>query len=69
MKTLENSDFRFRININSKIESLNISNSVAVVCHYIKTKKKLKKINLKINLTWHMCFLGPHSSIGRATDL
>ena len=39
MKTLENSDFRFRININSKIESLNISNSVAVVCHYIKTKK------------------------------
>tara|TARA_Y100001970_G_scaffold274563_1_gene374474 strand:- start:506 stop:1249 length:744 start_codon:yes stop_codon:yes gene_type:complete len=38
LKTLENSDFRFKININSKIESLNISNSVAVVCHYIKTK-------------------------------
>ena len=38
MKTLENSDFRFRININSKIESLNISNSVAIVCHFINNK-------------------------------
>ena len=34
-KTLENSDFRFRVNINSKIESLNISNTVSVVCHHI----------------------------------
>ncbi len=33
--TLKNSDFIFKININSNIESLNISNSVSVVCHYI----------------------------------
>ena len=33
--TLKNSDFKFRININKKIESLNISNTVSVVCHYI----------------------------------
>ncbi len=34
-KTLENSDFRFRININDNIESLNISNTVSIVCHHI----------------------------------
>ena len=34
-KTLEHSDFIFRIDINKKLESLNISNSVSVVCHYI----------------------------------
>ena len=34
-KTLENSDFRFKININKNIESLNISNSVSIVCHHI----------------------------------
>ena len=34
-KTLENSDFRFRVNINSNIDSLNISNTVSVVCHHI----------------------------------
>ncbi len=34
-KTLEHSDFIFNININKKIESLNISNSVSIVCHYI----------------------------------
>ena len=34
-KTLENSDFRFRVNINRKIESLNISNTVSVVCHHV----------------------------------
>ena len=37
-KTLLHSDFKFKININNKIESLNISNSVSVVCHYINTK-------------------------------
>jgi len=37
-KTLENSDFTFRINTNKKIESLNISNSVAIISHYIGTK-------------------------------
>ena len=34
-KTLENSDFKFKVNMNSKIESLNISNTVSVVCHHI----------------------------------
>ena len=34
-KTLENSDFKFRVNINNKIESLNISNTVSIVCHHI----------------------------------
>ncbi len=34
-KTLENSDFRFKVNMNNSIESLNISNTVSVVCHHI----------------------------------
>ena len=34
-KTLENSDFKFRVNMNDNIESLNISNTVSVVCHHI----------------------------------
>ncbi len=34
-KTLENSDFIFKVNMNNKIESLNISNTVSVVCHHI----------------------------------
>ena len=34
-KTLENSDFRFKVNINRNIESLNISNTVSIVCHHI----------------------------------
>ena len=34
-KTLENSDFKFKVNMNDRIESLNISNTVSVVCHYI----------------------------------
>ena len=34
-KTLENSDFRFKVNMNNKIESLNIANTVSVVCHHI----------------------------------
>ena len=34
-KTLENSDFRFKVNMNNNIESLNISNTVTVVCHHI----------------------------------
>ena len=34
-KTLENSDFKFKITINNNIESLNISNTVSVVCHHI----------------------------------
>ena len=41
-QTVKNSDFILRININKKIESLNISNSAAVVFHhinYIRNKK------------------------------
>ncbi len=34
-KTLENSDFKFRVKMNKNIESLNISNTVSVVCHHI----------------------------------
>ena len=34
-KTLENSDYRFKVNMNNNIESLNISNTVSVVCHHI----------------------------------
>ena len=36
-QTLKHSDFQFKINIDKKIESLNISNSVSIVCHYIST--------------------------------
>ena len=34
-KTLDNSDFRFKVAMNNNIESLNISNTVSVVCHHI----------------------------------
>ena len=34
--TLINADFKFKIMINKNIESLNISNSVSIVCHFIK---------------------------------
>ena len=39
--TLKNSDFQFKININN-VESLNISNSVSIVCHYINNYIKNK---------------------------
>ena len=39
--TLKNSDFQFKIDIN-KVESLNISNSVSIVCHYINNYIKNK---------------------------
>ena len=38
-KTLENSDFIFNIQMNKKIESLNISNSVSIVCHFLDNLK------------------------------
>jgi 23S rRNA (guanosine2251-2'-O)-methyltransferase len=41
-QTMKNSDFLLKIDINKKVESLNISNSVSIVSHYIsKIKKKL----------------------------
>ncbi len=44
-KTLENSDFRFKIDMKDSIESLNISNTVSVVCHHImQIKSKNNKI-------------------------
>ena len=39
-QTLKNSDFLLKIQINEKIESLNISNSAAVVFHYINNLRK-----------------------------
>ena len=39
-QTLKNSDFLLKININKKIESLNISNSAAVVFHYLSILRK-----------------------------
>ena len=38
--TIQNSDFLLKISINNKAESLNISNSAAVVFHYINSLKK-----------------------------
>tara|TARA_B100001057_G_C22536924_1_gene828007 strand:- start:22 stop:768 length:747 start_codon:yes stop_codon:yes gene_type:complete len=37
-KTLEKSDFKFKIQISKNMESLNISNTVSIVCHYISKK-------------------------------
>jgi 23S rRNA (guanosine2251-2'-O)-methyltransferase len=34
-QTLKHSDFQFKISISKNIESLNISNTVAIVCHHI----------------------------------
>ena len=41
-KTLMHSDFRYKININKNIESLNISNTVSIVAHYINNVIKKK---------------------------
>ena len=40
-KTLMHSDFHFKVSMNKNIESLNISNTVSIVCHYIS--KSIKK--------------------------
>ena len=39
-KTLENSDFKFKVKMDPNIESLNISNTVSIVCHHIFQFKK-----------------------------
>ena len=39
-QTIKNSDFLLKININKKIESLNISNSAAIVFHHLDFIKK-----------------------------
>tara|TARA_Y100000590_G_scaffold435033_1_gene553977 strand:+ start:68 stop:823 length:756 start_codon:yes stop_codon:yes gene_type:complete len=42
-QTQKNSDFLLKININKKVESLNISNSAAVAFHYINNLRKITK--------------------------
>ena len=39
-KTLENSDFKFKVDISDNIDSLNISNTVSIVCHHISQSIK-----------------------------
>ena len=39
-QTIKNSDFLLKININKKIESLNISNSAAVIFHFINNLRR-----------------------------
>ena len=39
-QTLKNSDFLLKIDINNNVESLNISNSAAVVFHFINNLRK-----------------------------
>ena len=39
-QTSKNSDFLLKINIDTKVESLNISNSAAVIFHYINLNRK-----------------------------
>ncbi len=39
-QTIKNSDFLLKIKINKNVESLNISNSAAIVMHYISNLKK-----------------------------
>ena len=41
-QTIKNSDFLLKIDINSKVESLNIANSASVVFHYIDYLRKKK---------------------------
>ena len=44
-KTLKHSDFQFKVSISKNVESLNISNTVAIVCHYINNN--INKIKFK----------------------
>ena len=39
-KTLENSDFKLKVKMNNKIESLNISNTVSIVCQHLFNTRK-----------------------------
>ena len=41
-QTLKHSDFQFRVSISKNVESLNISNTVAIVCHHINHVLKRK---------------------------
>ena len=39
-KTLANSDFKFKVQMNDNIESLNISNTVSIVCQHLFNTRK-----------------------------
>ena len=41
-QTLKHSDFQFKVSISKNVESLNISNTVAIVCHHINHILKKK---------------------------
>ena len=41
-QTLKHSDFQFKVSINKNVESLNISNTVAIVSHHINHMLKKK---------------------------
>ena len=41
MHTAKYTDFKVKININKHVESLNISNSAAIVFHHINQQKKV----------------------------
>jgi len=41
-QTLKHSDFQFKVSISKNVESLNISNTVAIVCHHINHVLKKK---------------------------
>ena len=43
-QTLKNSDFQFKIEINDIVESLNISNTVSIVCYHINLESRKIKI-------------------------
>ena len=40
VKTLANADFKFKVQMNDNIESLNISNTVSIVCQHLFNTKK-----------------------------
>ena len=42
-QTLKHSDFQFKISISKSVESLNISNTVAIVCHHINHMMRKNK--------------------------
>ena len=66
-KTLENADFKFKVNMINNIESLNISNTVTVVCHHIF--KQLNNLFILFFCEFILKNVKAHSSIGRAIDL
>ena len=59
-------DFLVRIDISKKIESLNISNSAAIVFHHLSYIKKNSWLVKDFLIEIYLC---PCSSAGRAIDL